>query len=70
MLVEVGAADPCLTDRWQQTPLDEASRAGALPVVHYLSTKVPGELRQAGSLGLMLCFCKIRLRAEGLASLA
>lgn len=42
LLVEVGAADPCLPDRWKQTALDEARRAGAVPVVAYLTSKVPG----------------------------
>lgn len=42
VLVEVGAADPCLPDRWQQTALDEARSAGAAPVVTYLSSRVPG----------------------------
>jgi hypothetical protein len=42
LLVDVGAADPCLPDRWQQTALDEARKSGALPVVSYLATKVPG----------------------------
>lgn len=44
VLVEVGAADPCLTDRWQQTALDEARKSGAVPVVAYLAAKVPGVL--------------------------
>uniref|UniRef100_A0A383VMP3 Cyclic nucleotide-binding domain-containing protein n=1 Tax=Tetradesmus obliquus TaxID=3088 RepID=A0A383VMP3_TETOB len=41
LLVEVGAADPSLMDRWQQTPLQEASRSGAAPLVSYLSGKTP-----------------------------
>jgi hypothetical protein len=40
-LVEVGAADPSLMDRWQQTPLQEATRSGAAPLVSYLSGKAP-----------------------------
>jgi hypothetical protein len=43
LLVEVGSADPCLPDRWQQTALDEARRAGAVPAVAYLASKVPGK---------------------------
>jgi hypothetical protein len=42
VLVEVGAADPCLPDWWQQTALDEARSAVAAPVVTYLSSRVPG----------------------------
>jgi hypothetical protein len=41
LLVEVGAADPSLMDRWQQTPLQEATRSGAAPLVSYLSGKAP-----------------------------
>ncbi|WIA36270.1 hypothetical protein OEZ86_007599 [Tetradesmus obliquus] len=41
LLVEVGAADPSLVDRWQQTPLQEASRSGAAPLVSYLTGKTP-----------------------------
>jgi ankyrin repeat protein len=41
LLVEVGAADPSLVDRWQQTPLQEATRSGAAPLVSYLSGKAP-----------------------------
>eukprot|EP00775_Hariotina_reticulata_P006152 gene6152-6389_t len=40
VLVEVGAGDPTAKDRWQETPLDEARRAGAAPVVEYLSKRV------------------------------
>lgn len=56
LLVEVGAADPCLPDRWQQTALDEARKSGALPVVSYLATKVPGvEANLLGDGHVSLC---------------
>jgi len=35
-MVEVGSASITATDRWDQTPLDEARRVGANPVVNYL----------------------------------
>jgi hypothetical protein len=41
LLVEIGAADPSLQDRWQQTPLQEATRSGAAPLVGYLSGRTP-----------------------------
>uniref|UniRef100_A0A383WLL7 Ion transport domain-containing protein n=1 Tax=Tetradesmus obliquus TaxID=3088 RepID=A0A383WLL7_TETOB len=37
LLVEEGGADPSLVDRWEQSPLDEARRVGAAPVVEYLA---------------------------------
>jgi ankyrin repeat protein len=43
LLVEQGGADPSLMDRWEQTPLDEARRVGAAPVVEYLAAHVTGE---------------------------
>lgn len=43
LLIEVGGADPSLEDRWEQTPLDEARRIVATPVVEYLSGVVQGE---------------------------
>jgi ankyrin repeat protein len=44
LLVGVGGADPTLKDRWEQTPLDEARKAGAQPVVQYLLERLPGEM--------------------------
>jgi hypothetical protein len=38
--MEVGGGDPMAKDRWQMTPLDEARRAGAVPVIEYLSRRV------------------------------
>jgi ankyrin repeat protein len=43
-MVELGGADLKLKDRWEQTPLDEARRAGAQPVVEYLIERMPCEL--------------------------
>jgi len=43
LLVEEGGADPSLVDRWEQSPLDEARRVGAAPVVEYLAGCVTGE---------------------------
>lgn len=41
LLVEEGGANPTVMDRWEQTPLDEARRVGAQPVVEYLTARVP-----------------------------
>jgi hypothetical protein len=30
-------------DRWEQTPLDEARRVGAQPVVEYLEAQLPSK---------------------------
>jgi hypothetical protein len=46
LLVEEGGATATLMDRWEQTPLDEARRVGASPVVEYLAAHVPGERRR------------------------
>jgi hypothetical protein len=35
-MVDVGGANVGVTDRWEQTPLDEARRVGATPVVTFL----------------------------------
>jgi ankyrin repeat protein len=48
-MVELGGADLTLKDRWEQTPLDEARRAGAQPVVEYLIERMPCELRVANA---------------------
>lgn len=42
ILVEVGGANIAATDRWDQTPLDEAQRVGAAPVVKFLQVCVRG----------------------------
>jgi hypothetical protein len=59
LLVEEGGATATLMDRWEQTPLDEARRVGASPVVEYLAAHVPGEQALApgctcGVLGLVV----------------
>jgi len=36
LLVTVGRADCWVRDRWSNTPLDEARRVGAAPVVAFL----------------------------------
>ncbi len=36
ILVEEGGADINVRDRWSKTPLDEAVRVGATPVVDFL----------------------------------
>jgi ankyrin repeat protein len=50
LLVADGGADVRATDRWQQTPLDEALRAGSATVVECLASLTGGELCGA------LCF--------------
>jgi hypothetical protein len=55
LLVEAGGADPTLMDRWEQTPLDEARRVGAAPVVEYLAGHVPGE----EGCWLLVCVCAL-----------
>jgi hypothetical protein len=55
LLVEEGGASPSLMDRWEQTPLDEARRVGALPVVEYLAAHVPGEGRRHAAAASYLC---------------
>ncbi|KAF6266101.1 hypothetical protein COO60DRAFT_1697459 [Scenedesmus sp. NREL 46B-D3] len=57
LLVEVGAADPSLMDRWQQTPLQEATRSGAAPLVSYLSDKAPAAVTPAAAAGRTATAC-------------
>ena len=37
LLVEEGGANPEIADRWGHTPLDEALRVGAGPVIRYFA---------------------------------
>ena len=39
MLVEDGKADVNVRDRWNQTPLEEATKINAVKVMEYLRTK-------------------------------
>jgi hypothetical protein len=39
-LIEEGGARPSCQDRWGHTPVEEAERAGAQPVVDYLKLKL------------------------------
>lgn len=44
-------------DRWEQTPLDEARRVGAQPVVEYLTARVPCECGDAVATSSADTFC-------------
>ena len=47
-MVEVGGANVAATDRWQQSPLDEARRVGSAPVVNYLTARTtPAQAAEA-----------------------
>eukprot|EP00879_Flechtneria_rotunda_P023659 GHRR01025035.1.p1 GENE.GHRR01025035.1~~GHRR01025035.1.p1 ORF type:complete len:367 (+),score=93.31 GHRR01025035.1:398-1498(+) len=45
LLIETGSADSLAKDRWEQTPLDEARKAAAIPIVEYLNGRVAGASR-------------------------
>jgi hypothetical protein len=53
ILLEVGGADVDVSDRWEQSPLDEARRVGATPVVNYLQVCCKGGLMAADARTLL-----------------
>lgn len=56
LLINEGGADIFVRDRWGYTPLDEARRVGALPVVNFLEScmavKRPGNLEGLDGWGI------------------
>ncbi|KAF8054945.1 AKT1 [Scenedesmus sp. PABB004] len=63
LLIEVGDADATLVDRWDQTPLDEARRAGAVPVVEYLGARVAEQAAAAAATKFQLWQAQAMLNA-------
>ena len=50
LLVEEGGAFINVTDRWGNTPLDEANRAGARPCAAFLERRIAAQQRGAAVL--------------------
>lgn len=72
LLVADGGADVRATDRWQQTPLDEALRAGSATVVECLASLTGGArgaVRQlCGDLCWYACLCTLPNRLTSVIS--